>query len=58
MTRVDEYGVLNSYANEPNVYFAQYPSAEQRRRYFQQGGLASLVVSLTILIAFSVSHIS
>jgi hypothetical protein len=54
-TTVTEDGILNNYATEPKMYYAEYPSFEQQRRYAQLGGLAVLLVSAVILVAVSVS---
>ncbi|HIK33166.1 MAG TPA: ssl1498 family light-harvesting-like protein [Oscillatoriales cyanobacterium M59_W2019_021] len=56
-TTVNEDGILNNYATEPQMYYAEYPSPEQQRRYAQLGGLAALLVSAVILTAVSVSSI-
>jgi hypothetical protein len=48
-------GVLNNYARDPQVYFADAPSDEQRIRYAQQGAVAVLFVTSLLLVAFSVS---
>ncbi|MGA7931968.1 MAG: ssl1498 family light-harvesting-like protein [Kovacikia sp.] len=55
MYTVDETGVMNNYAVEPQIYFAEYPSVEQQRRYIFQGALAILLVSATVLTALAVS---
>jgi hypothetical protein len=52
---VDDEGLLNSYAIEPATYFAEYPTPKQQRRYIFQGAIATLLVTLTVLTAFSVS---
>lgn len=54
-TTVNEDGILNNYATEPQMYYAEYPSPEQQRRYAQLGGLAILLVSAIIATAVSVS---
>ncbi|NET61294.1 MAG: ssl1498 family light-harvesting-like protein [Symploca sp. SIO2E6] len=51
----DEYGVLNNYATEPQMYLAVYPSPEQQRRYAFIGAIATLFVTSLLLIALSVS---
>ncbi len=51
----NEEGLLNNYATEPAVYFAEYPSIEQQQRYALQGAIAVLLVTLTMLTAFAVS---
>lgn len=54
-TTSDERGILNNYATEPNLYFAEYPSIEQQRRYAFQGAVATLLVTALVLISFAVS---
>ncbi len=51
----DDQGVLNNYAVEPAMYFAEFPSPEQQRQYMQQGAIAVLLVFSVLLTAFSVS---
>jgi hypothetical protein len=55
MYTVDETGVMNNYAVEPTVYFAEYPSPDQQRRYALQGAVAVAFVALTVLASFAVS---
>lgn len=55
MYTADENGVLNNYATEQNMYFAEYPNQYQQRQYRLQGAFATLLVSTLILVAFSVS---
>jgi hypothetical protein len=55
MYTTSEEGLLNNYAAEPPVYFAEYPSLEQQQGYALQGAIAVLLVTLTVLTAFSVS---
>ncbi|NEP51274.1 MAG: ssl1498 family light-harvesting-like protein [Moorea sp. SIO3C2] len=54
-TTVDETGVLNNYAPETEIYYADFPSPEQQRNYITQGAIASFLVSLLILTAFGIS---
>ena len=51
ITTTDETGVWNNYASEPAVYLATYPSEEQQRQYWLQGGLSVLLVSVLMTIA-------
>lgn len=51
----DDRGVLNNYAAEPAVYFAEYPSQEQQRRYAIQGAVAIMLITSVFLTAFAVS---
>lgn len=55
MYTTNNEGLLNNYAVEPPVYYAEFPSEWQQRQYAIQGAVAALVVALTILTAFSVS---
>ncbi|BAY62816.1 hypothetical protein NIES22_28920 [Calothrix brevissima NIES-22] len=54
-TTINEDGVLNNYATEPQIYYAEYPSTEEQRSYSFQAGIASLLVSALVLLAFGVS---
>ena len=55
MYTTNEEGILNNYAAEPAMYFAEYPSPEQQRSYVIQGAVAFLFVALTIFTALGVS---
>lgn len=55
MYTTDDRGILNNYAAEPTVYYAEYPSEDQQQRYLFQGAVAVLFVSLLVLTAFGVS---
>jgi hypothetical protein len=55
MYTTNEEGILNNYAAEPPIYFAEYPSQEQQQRYLFQGAVAVMFVSLLVLTAFGVS---
>jgi hypothetical protein len=52
---VDQEGLANNYALEPNMYLAVYPSPEQQRSYLFQGAAAFLLVALTLVTAVAVS---
>jgi hypothetical protein len=54
-TTQDERGILNNFATEPQVYFAEYPSHDQQRQYMFQGGLAIVFVTTLLGIALAVS---
>jgi hypothetical protein len=55
MRTYSENGILNNYAAEPVIYAAEFPSPEQQQQYAFQAAIAVLLVTLTILTAFSVS---
>jgi hypothetical protein len=53
MKTTNENGILNNYATEPQIYFAEYPSPEQQSRYALQATAAVLLLTSLILIAFA-----
>lgn len=55
MYTTNNEGLLNNYATEPEMYYAVFPSLEQRQRYALQGAVAFLFVMLTIFTALAVS---
>ncbi|MBW4642437.1 MAG: ssl1498 family light-harvesting-like protein [Goleter apudmare HA4340-LM2] len=54
-TTVNEDGVLNNYATEPQIYYSEYPAIWEQRKYAIQGVFASLIVTTLIVVALSVS---
>ncbi len=48
-------GLLNNYAVEPVMYYAEYPSPNQQRRYALQAGFATLLVTTLTLVALAAS---
>lgn len=54
-TTVNEEGILNNYATEPQVYCAEYPAIWEQRKYVLQGVFATLIVTTLVLVGFSVS---
>lgn len=54
-TTQDERGILNNFAAEPTLYFAEAPSAKQQRRYLIQGAAAMALVASLLGIALTVS---
>ncbi|AFY34589.1 photosystem II assembly protein Psb34 [Calothrix sp. PCC 7507] len=53
-TTINEDGVLNNYATEPQVYYAEYPAIWEQRKYVVQGVFATLIVTTLVLVALSV----
>ncbi len=51
ITTTDETGVWNNYASEAPIYFATFPSEEQQRRYWLQGGLSVILFSVLLTVA-------
>jgi hypothetical protein len=54
-TTSDDTGLLNNYATEPNLYYAEYPSPQKQKQYARQGAIAALFVTATVLISLAVS---
>ncbi len=54
-TTTNEEGILNNYATEPQIYYAEYPSPEQQRNYALQGAIATLLVASLFLVSLAVS---
>lgn len=52
---VDDEGLNNNYAIEPDMSSAEYPSPKQQRRYIFLGAGAILFVALIVVIAFVAS---
>ncbi len=54
-TTTDERGILNNYATEPAMSYAEYPTQYEQRQYAWQAAFATLLISALVLVAFSVS---
>jgi hypothetical protein len=52
-TTRNEDGILNNYASEPAMYFAEFPSEEQQQNYAAQGAIAVLLVTFTFLMSLA-----
>lgn len=52
---VDQEGLTNNYAVEPNMYYAVFPSPEQARQYAMQGLVAATLIVGLILTSVAVS---
>ena len=57
-TTVNESGQLNNYANEPEMYYAYYPSNWEQSQYVKQGALAAAFVAVLLMTAAVVSSIA
>lgn len=55
---VSGQGLVNNYPVTPKIREAEYPSEEQQKNYFVQGGLALFFVGLIVFIAFLVTRMS
>lgn len=56
-TTTNEDGILNNYAPEATIYYAEYPAVWEQRRYALQGAVAALFVGLLIAASLSISAI-
>ena len=54
-TTTNEQGILNNYAPVAKVYYAEYPTVWEQRRYILQGALAFTFVSFLVLTTLAVS---
>jgi hypothetical protein len=52
---VDEEGLFNNYAIEPDLQPATYPAPYQQRRYILQGAIAIVFLAFIVWVAFAVS---
>ncbi len=55
MYTINEEGLLNVYASEPEMYYAEYPSPRQQRQYALQAAFATLLVTALILTSLAAS---
>jgi len=51
----DENGIINNFAKEPKMYYAEAPDSQQQRTYLIWGTVASVVVATSIFTAAFVS---
>jgi hypothetical protein len=54
-TTTDEHGILNNYATEPKLYYAEYPTKEEQKGYAFQGLAAMLLLTSVFMIALIAS---
>ncbi|HHP7243821.1 MAG TPA: photosystem II assembly protein Psb34 [Elainellaceae cyanobacterium] len=52
---VDQEGLTNNYAVEPNMYYSVFPSPEKARQYALQGAAAALLIVGLIVTSVAVS---
>lgn len=51
----DENGIINNFAKEPAMYYAEAPSAQEKRGYMIWGAIALLVVIASVSTAAIIS---
>lgn len=56
MTTVsDENGIINNFAKEPAMYYAEEPSKKEQRGFILWGAIASIVIGASVITAVVVS---
>lgn len=51
----DENGIINNFAKEPAMYYAEAPSSQEQRNYLVWGAIALVVVVASIYTAIAIS---
>jgi len=51
----DENGIINNFAKEPKMYYANEPSSQEQRSYLLWGAIASVVIAGSVFTAVVVS---
>lgn len=51
----DENGIINNFAKEPAMYYAEAPTSKEQRSYVIWGAIAFMVVAGSVLTAISIS---
>ena len=51
----DENGIINNFAKEPQMYYADAPSKKEQKGYVLWGTIASIVVASSVFTAIVVS---
>ena len=51
----DENGIINNFAKEPAMYYAEAPSSQEKRNYLVWGAIASILVAASVFTATFVS---
>ena len=51
----DENGIINNFAKEPQMYYAEAPNKKEQRSYVVYGAIASRVIAGSVFTAIFVS---
>ena len=51
----DENGIINNFAKEPQMYYAEAPSTKEQKGYVLWGAIASVVIAGSVFTAIVVS---
>ncbi len=54
-TITDEHGIMNNFASEPKMYYAEAPSSQEQLRYVFWGAIATVVIVASAITAVVVS---
>ena len=54
-TVTDENGIMNNFASEPQMYYAEAPTTQDKRSYVLWGAIASVLVTASVFMAVVVS---
>ncbi len=54
-TKQLDNGILNNYAVERKMTYAEYPTVWEQKRYLQQGAVAAFLVTVLVLVSVAVS---
>ena len=54
-TVTDENGIMNNFASEPQMYYAEAPSSQEKRSYVLWGAIATVLVTASVCTAVVIS---
>lgn len=54
-TTTDESGIMNNFAQEPKMYYAEAPTSQEKTSYILWGAIALVVVAASTVTAIVVS---
>lgn len=54
-TVTDENGIMNNFASEPQMYYAEAPTSQDKRGYAFWGAIAAAVIVASVSTAIVVS---
>ena len=51
----DENGIMNNFASEPQMYYAEEPTSKDKRGYVLWGAIATALITTSVCVAVVVS---
>ena len=54
-TVTDENGIMNNFASEPQMYYAEAPTTKEKRNYVLWGAIATALIAASVSMAVVVS---